>query len=179
MAVFGCFRLVLMDIRMPIMDGIQAIKKIRSLPDKNKIKAVAVTASVNQETEEYILNQGFDGYLGKPLDAKLLFNMIGELLGLQFIEEFDEKCRYEMVMIEALTLCQCVELNNILEVSLEVGDIGSLEKALLQKRNDYSETDLLDYILILCRDMCIEKLELVCEKLIFSIDQKKQSDIRL
>ncbi|ELU07603.1 hypothetical protein CAPTEDRAFT_48965, partial [Capitella teleta] len=61
------YDLILMDISMPVMDGVAAIKKIRELPGKASVKAVAVTASVSHEARERLLIQGFDEYIGKPL----------------------------------------------------------------------------------------------------------------
>nr|MDT0253756.1 PAS domain S-box protein [Endozoicomonas sp.] len=58
------YDLILMDISMPVMDGVSAIKHIRRLLGKSGLKAVAVTASVSHEARERLLDQGFDEYIG-------------------------------------------------------------------------------------------------------------------
>ncbi len=72
--------LVLMDIALPGIDGIEALKEIRSDDTLKNIPIVAVSASALQHDQETILSQGFDGYISKPLDAPLLLETINYLL---------------------------------------------------------------------------------------------------
>jgi len=66
------YPLVLLDIHMPRMDGVEAMKTIRQINEKSKI--VALTANANSGDKERFLKSGFDGYLQKPMDEKeLLF----------------------------------------------------------------------------------------------------------
>jgi PAS domain S-box-containing protein len=58
--------LVIMDIRMPVMDGYEAIACIRSNPALEKIPVVALTASVLAQDYQSVINAGFNGYLHKP-----------------------------------------------------------------------------------------------------------------
>ncbi len=60
--------LVLMDIQLPGMDGIEALRVLRGDPATAKIPVIAVTASVMQQDRKLILEAGFDSYLGKPLN---------------------------------------------------------------------------------------------------------------
>lgn len=70
--------LVLMDIKMPEMDGFEAMKKITLIrPD---LPVVAYTAYVSEEMKAKINEAGFYGYIKKPLQKELLFNMINEIL---------------------------------------------------------------------------------------------------
>ncbi len=70
--------LVLMDIRMPEMDGFEAMKRIKLIrPD---LPIIAHTAFVSEEIKLKIEDAGFYGYVKKPLQKDLLFNMINELL---------------------------------------------------------------------------------------------------
>ncbi len=62
--------LILMDIRMPIMDGIQAAEIIRKL--KPELPIIAQTAFAYDEEKEMILTKGFDDYLSKPINEKQL-----------------------------------------------------------------------------------------------------------
>jgi two-component system cell cycle response regulator DivK len=61
--------LILMDISMPGMDGLQATMEIRNLPDIAHIPVVALTANVMEGDREMTLNAGCDGYIGKPIDV--------------------------------------------------------------------------------------------------------------
>ena len=72
--------IILMDIAMPIMDGIQALQEIRRDETLRHIPVVAVTASAMRGDQETILAHGFDGYLSKPIDATLLKKILFEVL---------------------------------------------------------------------------------------------------
>lgn len=60
------FDLILMDIQMPVMDGIQATKKIKELNQQQKV--IALTAKAMSGDKEEILASGFDGYIEKPIN---------------------------------------------------------------------------------------------------------------
>jgi two-component system cell cycle response regulator DivK len=62
--------LILMDIQLPGMNGIEALKVLRSQPATAAIPVIAVTASVMQQDRNQITEAGFDGYIGKPLNLK-------------------------------------------------------------------------------------------------------------
>jgi two-component system cell cycle response regulator DivK len=62
--------LVLMDIQLPGMNGIEALKVLRADPALAAIPVIAVTASVMQQDRNLITQAGFDGYIGKPLNLK-------------------------------------------------------------------------------------------------------------
>lgn len=72
--------LILMDIALPVMDGIEALHKIRKDEALRHIPVVAVTASAMKGDQETILAYGFDGYLTKPVDEELLQKTIQETL---------------------------------------------------------------------------------------------------
>ena len=78
----GYYRVILMDIRMPVMDGVTATQKIRALPraDAATVPIVAMTANAFQEDEEYAGQIGMNGYLIKPIDIKSLFKGLNQLL---------------------------------------------------------------------------------------------------
>lgn len=74
---------VLMDIRMPVMDGITATRRIRRLPRKDvqTLPIIAMTANAFDEDKKYAGEMGMDGYLIKPIDTDLLYK---ELAGFFF-----------------------------------------------------------------------------------------------
>ena len=73
--------LVLMDIQLPGMNGIEALGKLRDDPATASIPVIAVTASVMQQDRKHITEAGFDAYLGKPLDLKEFLATVKEILG--------------------------------------------------------------------------------------------------
>ena len=59
--------LILMDIQLPGMNGMDALRVLRADPATAGIPAIAVTASVMQQDRKLITEAGFDGYVGKPI----------------------------------------------------------------------------------------------------------------
>jgi len=74
--------IILMDIQMPVMDGLTAIKKIRAKEDKHlkEVPIIAITALVMPGDEEKCLNAGANEYMKKPLSLKSLVISIQQLL---------------------------------------------------------------------------------------------------
>ena len=62
--------LILMDIQLPGMDGITAMKQLKATPKTNRIPIVAITASAMTHNRQSMLAEGFDGYQTKPLSLK-------------------------------------------------------------------------------------------------------------
>jgi two-component system cell cycle response regulator DivK len=62
--------LILMDIQLPGISGIEALRQLRGNPETASIPAVAVTASVMQQDRKLITEAGFNGYIGKPINLK-------------------------------------------------------------------------------------------------------------
>ena len=61
--------LVLMDIQLPVMDGITALGRLRADPATCGIPVIAVTASVTPGERDKVLAAGFNAYVGKPIDV--------------------------------------------------------------------------------------------------------------
>lgn len=65
--------LVLMDIKMPVMDGFQAVKQIREISD---VPVIALTAYAFDEDKHKIMASGFNDYMSKPLRPEALNNIV-------------------------------------------------------------------------------------------------------
>ena len=72
--------LILMDIHLPGMNGIEALSVLRADPSTASIPAIAVTASVMQQDRTLITKAGFDGYIGKPINIKEFLDSVKEAL---------------------------------------------------------------------------------------------------
>jgi CheY-like chemotaxis protein len=68
MAVKHCPGLILMDIQMPVMSGVDAMKILKNRADTREIKILAVTSLAMQGDRERLLEEGFDDYIQKPID---------------------------------------------------------------------------------------------------------------
>lgn len=68
--------LVLMDIQLPGMSGIDALKALRADPATAAIPVVAITASVMQQDRQEIMRAGFDGFIEKPVNLKNLLDTV-------------------------------------------------------------------------------------------------------
>jgi len=72
--------LVLMDIQLPGINGIEALRQLRADPVCARIPVVAFTASVTQNDRSQISAAGFDGFLGKPINLKEFLETVKRLL---------------------------------------------------------------------------------------------------
>jgi len=72
--------LVLMDIQLPGIDGIEAFRRIRSDPKTAKVPVVALTASVMAGDRERFDKAGFDGFIAKPIDVKQFPDQVASYL---------------------------------------------------------------------------------------------------
>jgi two-component system, cell cycle response regulator DivK len=72
--------LVLMDIRLPGIDGVEALRRIRADATTRAIPIMAITASVMTEDRQKIMDAGFDAYQSKPLNVKDFVVAVEQLL---------------------------------------------------------------------------------------------------
>ena len=72
--------LILMDIQLPGMDGVTALRRLRDDPATAAIKIVALTAFAMKDDRERFVGAGFDGYLSKPISIRELPGQIRQVL---------------------------------------------------------------------------------------------------
>jgi CheY-like chemotaxis protein len=76
---------ILMDFRMPVMDGHEAIGRIRALPGGNDVKIIAVTASAMDDNRQELMEIGADDFIGKPFREAELFQKIHTHVGVEYV----------------------------------------------------------------------------------------------
>jgi len=72
--------LVLMDIQLPGINGVEALKRLRADPVTSSTPVIAITASVMTQDRTRIMAAGFDGFQGKPISVRELLTTMREIL---------------------------------------------------------------------------------------------------
>jgi two-component system cell cycle response regulator DivK len=75
--------LILMDIQLPDMDGITALKQLRADPITKIIPVIAITASAMTYNRQAMLAEGFDGYQSKPISVKNFLQEVRRVLAIR------------------------------------------------------------------------------------------------
>ncbi len=115
--------LILMDMRMPVMDGYEATKKIRSHVKGQATVIIALTASVFEEHRAAVLSAGCDDFIRKPFREKLLLAKISDYLGVNYIYEEQNKLK------------KIKEVNTISDLKLENLDLSVMPREWLCQIN--------------------------------------------
>ena len=78
----GYYDAILMDIRMPVMDGLEATRTIRSMerPDAKSIPVIAMTANAFEEDVQQSLQAGMNAHLSKPVEPERLYETLDRLI---------------------------------------------------------------------------------------------------
>jgi signal transduction histidine kinase/CheY-like chemotaxis protein len=74
-----------MDRRMPVMDGIEATRRIRKLPGGHAVKIAAVTASAFKEQQQELLDAGMDDFVRKPYRFEEIYDCLARQLGVRYL----------------------------------------------------------------------------------------------
>jgi signal transduction histidine kinase/CheY-like chemotaxis protein len=87
--------LILMDMRMPIIDGYEATQRIKAEPEGKSTVVIALTASAFEEERVEILSAGCDDFMRKPFQEAELLTKIGQYLGVNYLYEAAEQTSSE------------------------------------------------------------------------------------
>lgn len=87
--------LILMDMRMPIIDGYEATQRIKAEPEGKSTVIIALTASAFEEERVEILSAGCDDFMRKPFQEAELLTKIGQYLGVNYLYEAAEETSSE------------------------------------------------------------------------------------
>ncbi len=80
-APVGYYDAILMDIQMPVMNGYEAAKAIRSLEgERSKVRIIAVTANAFESDRKQVMEAGMNSYISKPIDVEKLYEELRKLM---------------------------------------------------------------------------------------------------
>ncbi|GBC79582.1 Autoinducer 2 sensor kinase/phosphatase LuxQ [bacterium HR09] len=127
---------VLLDIRMPVMDGYEALRRLRATEAGRHTPIIAITASAFREAEKKALASGFSGYLRKPFRAEELYQLLGTCLGLEYVYAHDNSGSAGQSGLQ-LPLPQAVatlpaELREAMRQAVAEGDMARMAELLNQ-----------------------------------------------
>ena len=143
--------LILMDIRMPNMDGYEAAREIKKL---SNIPIVALTASVMQDENEILKRKNFDGYLRKPVLKNELFEELSHFLKYTTLKHdekteplilLSEKAKLNMGTILDLIEKNVMPLHDKALKSNNISDIKAMGKELERIADEYEIIALKNY----------------------------------
>jgi PAS domain S-box-containing protein len=128
---------VLMDIRMPEMDGYEATRRIKARPAEERVPVIMISASAMNETKQEAMANGADGFIRKPFKEDELFAEIGKALGIDYVYEDDATGQ---TPAEASSLTRerlknlSTELHRKMRDAIELGDMQALHEAIDETR---------------------------------------------
>ena len=159
--------LIFLDLRMPVMDGWEVIRRIKKLPHGDDVIIIVVTASAFEEEKQGILNLGADEYIRKPYKADRIIQLVGDYLDVEFeYEGTESKTRkpQEYVPLTDAEFREHVsdlskEIVNELVSALEIGH-ATLANKIISKITD-TDSELGDAMLAFSDKMDYEALEVL------------------
>jgi PAS domain S-box-containing protein len=126
--------LIWMDRRMPMLDGVDATKRIRKLPKGDTVKIIAVTASAFKEQQDELMASKIDGFVSKPYRFNEIYDCLEKQLGLKFIysDKSPEQKSLPTTLKPEMLAGVGAELRTALRNALDTLDRGHIEEVILQ-----------------------------------------------
>lgn len=134
---------VLMDIRMPVMDGVEATRLIKSLPGGDEAVIIVVSASALNEEKHRALELGANAFIKKPIQEGELFEAIHHHLGVEYIYCDEDEMQTKPVTLNTAMLCRAdvAQLSGSLQGELYYAAVVGNMKQLRKLIEDISRQD--------------------------------------
>lgn len=165
------YDLILMDARMPEMNGIEATKKIRKLPNeqKNNVPIIALTAAVTEDNKKEYQQAGMNGCLAKPFKEKELLEEINKIVSLKKdaphaaqktnSTEAKTTSTIDLSSLKELSNGDANFVNDMVQTFLQTTENGLKEMTLYEQENDYFMVgEMAHKIASPCKHLGAEKL---------------------
>jgi CheY-like chemotaxis protein len=125
-----------MDMYMPLMDGYEATRRIKTTKAGSATPIIAVTASIFEDSKNLVIEAGADVYLRKPFQVKELFEVLGKCLDLCYVfaDEPDKTLGQPepASLMPAVPLTLPKKLIQAMRQAVKEGDIGQLTELIVQ-----------------------------------------------
>ncbi len=137
---------ILMDIKMPVMNGIEALEKIRQLPEGSNVKIIALTASGLNNNLQNLTKYRFDELIYKPYREREIYSVLKRHIDIKFTYEpresieHIEKITDKTLSNDDLTRAFSKESLNALQQAAVEGNIYELYKLIDSIDSQYAET---------------------------------------
>ncbi|MFH0994360.1 MAG: response regulator [Pseudomonadota bacterium] len=127
---------VIMDMRMPVMDGYEATRRLKATEAGRATPVIAVTASAFKDQEAHVLVTGVAAYLSKPFRPEELFDVLGKSLGLSYVfadeaDKFPSHLKPSPLKLESLAELP-FELIQAMRLDVAEGDMAHLTELIAQ-----------------------------------------------
>jgi len=121
--------LVLMDIRMPVMGGVEAMRRMQHIPDLRGIPIIAVSAGVSQSDQADSMTAGAKAFLTKPIESTSMLFEIGKLLDLTWVFAPSQQMSSTINNFEQFVVPEQAEMESLRELA-KAGNMRAIrEKA--------------------------------------------------
>ncbi|MFY7805748.1 MAG: ATP-binding protein, partial [Limnoraphis robusta] len=118
--------LIFMDMRMPVMDGYEATKQIKTTIKGQATAIIAITASVLKDDKNIILSAGCDDFVRKPFEESIIFEMIEKHLGVRYVYEETHLAEKQTIRYtldaECLKVMSADWLEEVYQASMDLDD---------------------------------------------------------
>ncbi len=168
--------LVLMDIRMPVMNGMEAVRRLRQRG--NSVPVIAVTASVDPVQQEKFEALGFDGYIGKPFRVDDLFKKIEAVLDIHFVwkEGRENGSETDSAPPSSPSVPHVRSLMKSLQEAAEVGDVDRVRALTQQLQEDPACEKFVAALESLCKTFAFDQLESFCRNIMEQVATGSETD---
>jgi PAS domain S-box-containing protein len=159
--------LILMDMRMPVMDGYEATRRIKQTEKGIQTPIVALTASSFEDEQKKIGELGIHGYIRKPFRESELFGTIGNVLDIKYIFEDESACSAEKSELTKPEIIQLIatlsdDLAEQMRNAVAAADLDLLIE--LIHRIDVENSDLARHLISFANNYDYEYLQKILNK---------------